>query len=212
MPVRTPVVLVAALAVAWTAAPVWASEAIGVIIVATRDADASVADNLTEVAMARIAETPGRTLLGTAELRRRLGAQSGRDLTSCLERQACLFRAAVSLGVNRLVTGAIRAEPGRFFLNLNLTDVTPGRQRAPFLRQVGSLADLDPGGAAGCRPLAGCPTRPGTAAGQLPAGRGTGDDRRSGAGDDAARLGTAGAGPPPGARRGRAPLRLEVGD
>jgi hypothetical protein len=140
--VRTPVVLIAALAAAWTAAPVWASEAIGVIIVATRDADAILADNLTEVAMARIAETPGRTLLGTAELRRRLGAESGRDLTSCLERQACLFRAAVSLGVNRLVTGAIRAEPGRFFLNLNLTDVTPGRQRTPFFRQVGSLADL----------------------------------------------------------------------
>jgi hypothetical protein len=141
--VRTPVALVAALAVAWTAAPVRAAEAIGVIIVATRDADANLADNLTEVAMARIAETPGRTLLGTAELRRRLGAGSGRDLTSCLERQACLGRAAVSLGVSRLVTGAIRAEPARFFLNLNLTDVTPGRQRAPFFRQVdGSLADL----------------------------------------------------------------------
>ena len=197
---------------AWTAAPVWASEAIGVIIVATRDADATVADNLTEVAMARIAETPGRTLLGTAELRRRLGAESGRDLTSCLERQACLFRAAVSLGVNRLVTGAIRAEPGRFFLNLNLTDVTPGRQRPPFFRQVGSLADLIRAAQQGVDDLLDPRRAPGLLrVSSRPEGARV-TDRRSGAGNDAARLGTAGAGPPPGARRGRAPLRLEVGD
>ena len=45
--------------------------------------------------------------------------------------------------MNRLVSGAVRAEPGRFFLSLNLTDVTPGRERPPFFRQVdGSLADL----------------------------------------------------------------------
>jgi PEGA domain len=136
-------VLLAALAAGAQAAPARAAEAIGVIIVAATEGDRALADNLTEVAMARIAETPGRTLVGTAELRRRLGAETGTDVTACLERQPCLGRVAASLGVNRLISGVVRAERTRFFLSLNLTDVTPGRERPPFFRQVdGSLADL----------------------------------------------------------------------
>jgi hypothetical protein len=141
--IRGTIILLAAVVAGAPAAPARAAEAIGVIIVATAEDDRALADNLTEVAMARIAETPGRTLVGTAELRRRLGAESGTDVTACLERQPCLARVTASLGVNRLISGVVRAEPARFFLSLNLTDVTPGRQRPPFFRQVnGPLAEL----------------------------------------------------------------------
>jgi hypothetical protein len=131
---RTGIGLLAALAVGSAAAGARA-EAIGVIIVATDERDALLADNLTEVAMARLAETPGRTLAGTAELRRRLGAESGREVMSCVERPTCLGRVAVSLGVSRLVTGAIRSEPNRFFLNLALTEVASGRSQGGFFRR-----------------------------------------------------------------------------
>jgi hypothetical protein len=132
----------AALLAGWIAAPARA-ETIGVIIVATDGGDSVLADNLTEVAMARVADTPGRQVAGTAELRRRLGVESARQVTSCLDRQACLARVAVSLGVSRLITGAIRAESRRYFLNLALTGLAPGQGPPPIFRQVdGSLGEL----------------------------------------------------------------------
>jgi hypothetical protein len=140
--VKSSVALLSALSLVGTAARTRA-EGIGVIIVSTEARDAALADNLTEVALARIAETPGRTLVGTAELRRRLGAESGRDIAACLERRPCLDRVAVSLGVSRLFTGAVRVEPGRFFLHLNVTDVSAARPPMPLFRQIdGSLPAL----------------------------------------------------------------------
>jgi hypothetical protein len=125
-----------------TPAPALA-EAIGVIIVPIQEQELPLADNLTEVAMARIAETPGRTLAGTFELRRRLGAEAGRDVTACLAQPTCLGRVGVSLGVSRLITGEVRAEKGRFFLSLVLTDIVASRVQARFFRQIdGQIADL----------------------------------------------------------------------
>ena len=119
------------------------AESIGVIVVATRDTDGALADNLNEVAMARIAETPGRTLVGTPELRARLGAQGEANLAACSEQPACLGRVAVSLGVGRLVTGVVRSERGRFFLSLSLTDIAANRTQGQFFRQVdGAVGDL----------------------------------------------------------------------
>jgi hypothetical protein len=119
------------------------AETIGVIIVPTKGTDQLLADNLTEVALARIAETPGRTLAGTLELRRRLGDEAGDDVIACLEQAACLGRVGVTLGVTRLVTGAVRDQEGRFFLTLTLTDIAAGRAPVRFFRQVdGQIADL----------------------------------------------------------------------
>jgi hypothetical protein len=123
-------------------APVRA-EAIGTIIIPTGEKDAALADNLTEVAMARIAETPGRTLVGAVELRRRIDAEGGHHVSACLEQPSCLGRIGVALGVTRLVTGAVRSDENRFFLSLNLTDLSTSRVQARFFRQVdGNLADL----------------------------------------------------------------------
>jgi hypothetical protein len=119
------------------------AEAIGMIIIPTVEKDAALADNLTEVAMARIAETPGRTLAGAIELRRRADVEGGRNVSACLEQPACLGRVGVSLGVSRLVTGAVRSDDHRFFLSLNLTDLSTSRVQARFFRQVdGNVADL----------------------------------------------------------------------
>ena len=117
--------------------------AMGVLIVPALDKDLALADNLTEVAMARMAETPGRTLVGTLELRQRAGAEAGRNIHGCLETPACLGNVAVSIGVSRLVTGAVRTEGEHFLLSLSLTDVAAGRVDARFFRQVdGGVADL----------------------------------------------------------------------
>ena len=119
------------------------AEAIGVIILPVQEKVRPLADNLTEVAMARIAETPGRRLAGTIELRRRLDAETGRNVTACLEQPACLGRVAVSLGVSRLVTGAVRGEEGGFFLSMSLTDVAARRVQSRFFRKVdGEVTNL----------------------------------------------------------------------
>ena len=76
-------------------------EALGVVIIPVADKDGALADNLTEVAMARLAETTGRRLVGVAELRRRGGADAGKRLHSCLEQPACLGSVGVSMGVSR---------------------------------------------------------------------------------------------------------------
>jgi hypothetical protein len=135
-----PGLAVALVLVAGGAAPV---ESIGVIIVPTPGTDVALADNLNEVAMARIAETPGRTLVGTPELRARLAAERTIELAACIEQPACLSRVGVSLGVGRLVTGVVRREGGRFFLSLTLTDIAANRVQGQFFRQVdGAVGDL----------------------------------------------------------------------
>jgi hypothetical protein len=112
------------------------AERLGVLIVPAFARDGQLADNLSEVAMARIAETPGHVLAGNAELRRRLGAEGGRTAVACMGQPACLGNLAVSLGVSRLLTGVIRTEAHRFLLNLSITDVAAGRVESRFFRQV----------------------------------------------------------------------------
>jgi hypothetical protein len=124
------------------AAPAHA-ESLGVTIVAPLERDAGLADNLSEVAMARVAQIPGRTLVGNLELRARLGAEGGTDLAACLEQAACLARVGAALGISRILTGVVRSERGRYFLNLTLTDIAADRSQGHLFREVdGPVADL----------------------------------------------------------------------
>src|SRR5262245_36288297 len=80
------------------AAPARAAEKLAVMVVATAERDAELADNLTEVIIARVAQRGGVEIAGKEEFRARLGVESERRTQACLDDIACLGRAAVSLG------------------------------------------------------------------------------------------------------------------
>ena len=84
-----------------------AGEKIAVLVVATADKDADLADNLTEVIIAYAAQHGGFEIAGKEEFRARLGVESERRTQACLDDIACLGRAGVSLGVRRIVAGSV---------------------------------------------------------------------------------------------------------
>jgi hypothetical protein len=132
--------VVAAVVVVGRASP-GRAEMLGVIIVPARDDDLALSDNLTEVAMARAAAS--YQVVGTAELRRRAGIQSTREIAACIERPACFARLAVSLGVTRVVAGTVGSEGNRHLLTLSLTDVASGRVEGRIFRRIdGGMVDL----------------------------------------------------------------------
>src|SRR5262245_21457017 len=90
-------VLVVVLAAGALAAPrpARAGEKLAVLILATSEKDAELADNLTEVLIARVARQGGVEIAGREEFRGRLGVESERRAQARLDDIACLGRAAV---------------------------------------------------------------------------------------------------------------------
>jgi hypothetical protein len=133
--------LVCAAAIAFAAAmPARASaqERIAVLILPDAARDRALADNLTEVAIARIAEISRSDLVGITELRRRLELIGGAELPAgCLGDAACLGRVGVMAGVHRLVSGSVRSEGARYLLALALNDIQTGKVERTFFRAVG---------------------------------------------------------------------------
>jgi hypothetical protein len=66
-----------------------------------------------------------------------------RRTQACLDDIACLGRAAVSLGVRRIVAGSVGTRGKQFLFNLNLDNVESGRVEARVFRLVeGGVEDL----------------------------------------------------------------------
>src|SRR4051812_415305 len=145
---RTTTLAAAALAAgaaALTAAPprAGAAEKLAVLVVATADKDAELADNLTELLIARVARQGSFEIAGKEELRGRLGVDSDRRAQACLDDIGCLGRAGVSLGVRRIVAGSVATRGQQFLFNLNLDNVETGRVETRVFRLVeGGLQDL----------------------------------------------------------------------
>lgn len=138
---RSTALLVIALALA--AGPARAGEKLAVLVVGTSENDAELADNLTEVIIARVAQVQKIEITGKEEFRARLGVESERRAQDCLADTTCLGRAAVSLGVRRIVTGNVGARGKQYLFNLNLNDVQTGRVEARVFRLVeGGVEDL----------------------------------------------------------------------
>jgi hypothetical protein len=119
------------------------AEKIAVLVLATSDKDAELADNLTEVIIAYAAQHGGFEVAGKEELRARLGVESESRVQACLDDVACLGRAGVSLGVRRIVVGSVGTRGKRYLFNLNLNNVQDGRVEHRVFRLVeGSVEDL----------------------------------------------------------------------
>jgi PEGA domain len=137
----TPLVLLAV----WLGAarPAAAGEKIAVLVLGSSEKDAELADNLTEVLIAYVAQHGGFEIAGKEEFRARLGVENEQRAQQCLDDLSCLGRAGVSLGVRRIVAGSVGTRGKQFLFNLNLNNVEQGRVESRVFRLVeGGVEDL----------------------------------------------------------------------
>jgi hypothetical protein len=142
---RLTIVCLTIVASAISSRSVYARERIAVLILPLVEADRALADNLTELAIARVAELSDYELVGTRELRRRLAlAGGGADLpVDCFNDAGCAGRVGTMTGVRRLVNGNVRPEGTGFLLTLSLNDLQSGKVERNFFRAVdGGIDDL----------------------------------------------------------------------
>src|SRR5688500_18629660 len=79
----------------------WGAERVAILIAPGSPADAELADNLTEIVIARVAERQNTEVADKAEFHRRLGVETDKRAQHCLEDVTCLGRVGVILGVSR---------------------------------------------------------------------------------------------------------------
>lgn len=124
------------------ARPAAATTRLAVFIIAD---DAPLSDNLTEVAISRLAEKRGYELLGLRELEARLNELSkvkSEGLRVCLAAPACISEVGATTGVERLVIGDVRHEGAYFRLDLALVDGKTGALEARLSRDAPDLDQL----------------------------------------------------------------------
>jgi hypothetical protein len=123
--------------------PARAAEKIAVLVLGTSEKDAELADNLTEVLIAYVAQHGGFEIAGKEEFRARLGVENERRAQDCLDDISCLGRAGVSLGVRRIVAGSVGTRGKQFRFNLNLDNIEDGKVESRVFRLVeGGVEDL----------------------------------------------------------------------
>jgi hypothetical protein len=135
------VAVVAALLLA--AAPARAAEKMAVLVLATAESQADLADNVTEVVIGFVAKRNGAEVAGKEEFRGRLGVTGDRQAQACIDELSCLTRAAVSMGVRRIVAGHVGARGKQYLFNLALNNVESGKVEGRVFRLVdGGVEDL----------------------------------------------------------------------
>jgi len=118
-------------------------EKLAVLVLGTSEKDAELADNLTEVIIGSVAQRGGVEITGREEFRARLGVESEQRAQACLDDLSCLGRAAVSLGVRRIVAGTVGIRGKQYLFNLNLNNVEASRVENHIFRLVeGGVQDL----------------------------------------------------------------------
>jgi hypothetical protein len=137
------ILLLAALGLGAAPRPARAGEKIAVLVLGSSEKDAELADNLTEVLIAYVAQHGGFEIAGKEEFRARLGVENEKRSQACLDDIACLGRAGVSLGVRRIVAGSVGTRGKQYLFNLNLNNVEEGRIESRVFRLVeGGVEDL----------------------------------------------------------------------
>jgi len=115
---------------------VQASEKLAVLVLGTSEADSELAENVTEVVIAYIARQGSFELAGKEEFQASLGVDSELRGQACLEAMSCLSRAAVSLGVRRIVSGSVGTRGKQFLFSLALNNVEAGQVENRVFRLI----------------------------------------------------------------------------
>ena len=96
------------------------------LILKTGNVDEELADNLTEVLIARLARRGDHEIAGKEELKTKLGVDE-RAAVDCMSSPSCLGRVGTELGVTRMVVGTLGKRGDDYLYNLNLIDITTGK-------------------------------------------------------------------------------------
>jgi hypothetical protein len=111
------------------ARPATARERLAVLIVSNQEP--KLADDLTEVVIAELAEHRGRELVGMRELRNRLaGVLPVEGLGACVDDAACLARLGAAASAAEAVIAKVSAHDDGYLLDLALTDTGTGKVEA----------------------------------------------------------------------------------
>src|SRR4051812_42463793 len=129
--------LIAAGGVTATGSPAAASDKpkLAALILKTGSVDEELADNLTEVLIARIARRGEHEIAGKEELKAKLGVDD-RAAAECVQDMRCLGRAGTELGVTRLVVGTLGRRGNDYLYNLNLIDIATGKVESRVFQMV----------------------------------------------------------------------------
>jgi hypothetical protein len=120
-----------------------AAEKMAVLVLATAESQAELADNVTEVVIGYVVKSSKGEVAGKEEFRGRLGVTGDRQAQACIDDLSCLSRAAVSLGVRRIVAGHVGARGKQYLFNLALNNVESGKVEGRVFRLVdGGVEDL----------------------------------------------------------------------
>lgn len=115
---------------------------IAVLVLQVGEAEADLADNLTEVLVAELASKGTYAIVGKEELRGRLGVNE-QAAVACLEQPACLGRVGTALGVSKVAAGTIGKRGNEYAFNLNLIDIATARTESRVFKLVaGGVAGL----------------------------------------------------------------------
>lgn len=109
---------------------------LAVLIVADRDPELS--DNLTEVAISKLAEQREHRLVGWRELRDQLSdIVGGGGIGDCLVQAQCLVRIGAAADVDTALIGDVRRQDDRFTVHLVLVNTLTAVRAADFSESVG---------------------------------------------------------------------------
>jgi hypothetical protein len=112
------------------------------IVLPDNPADDELAQNLSDVLIAKIADRTHAPLAGREELRTQLGLTE-RGVLGCAGDTACLGRVGVALQIDKMVVGTISRGIGdELIVNLNLIDVSRLRTERGELRRVHGVPAL----------------------------------------------------------------------
>lgn len=118
-----------------------ASDRLAVLVVVAGDPDLS--DNLTEVAISRLAQRRDSLLVGLREVRDSLAdilADPG--IGACVEQPPCLARLGAATRAESALIGDVRRETGQFVVRLSLVNTRTGARESEFDATV--PADMKP--------------------------------------------------------------------
>ncbi len=110
-------------------------EPIAVLLLPSGDVDAAVADALTELLIAAVAQRGGATIVGKEEFQAQLG-QGDASTAECLESITCLGRIGVALGVREVIAGTIGHHGTTWAFALNRIDLRTGVAQGRVFREV----------------------------------------------------------------------------
>src|SRR5262249_23287177 len=113
------------------------------VLVLGAGVEPDLADNLTEILIARVAKLGGYEMAGKEEFRGKLGVEDERKALACMEDHACVGRAGAALGVTRVLAGTVGKRDKDYIFSLSLLNLESGKTENQTFKLVpGGVQEL----------------------------------------------------------------------